>query len=44
MAMVAGAVHDRHLPPGQPGQLSVQGWLVGLDDQQVVGAAVDHGG
>jgi DNA-binding CsgD family transcriptional regulator len=40
--MVAGAVHDRDLPPRQPGELGVQGWLVGLDDQQVVGAAVDE--
>jgi hypothetical protein len=42
VAMVAGAVHDRDLPPRQPGQLGVQRGLVGLDDQQVVGAAVDQ--
>jgi hypothetical protein len=42
VAMVAGAVHDRDLPPPQPGQLGVQGRLVGLDDQQGVGAAVDQ--
>jgi hypothetical protein len=44
MAMVAGAVHDRDLPPWQPGQLRVQGRLVGLDDHQIVGAAVDQEG
>jgi hypothetical protein len=27
---------------GRPGELGVQGWLVGLDDQQVGGAAVDQ--
>jgi hypothetical protein len=32
------------LPPRQLGQLSVQTRLVGLDDQQVVGAAVDQEG
>jgi len=42
VALVAGAVHDRDGPPRQPGQLAVQGWLVGLDDQQVLGAAVDQ--
>jgi hypothetical protein len=42
VAMVAGAVHDRDLVPRQPGELGVQGWLVGLDDQQEVGAAVDQ--
>jgi hypothetical protein len=26
----------------QPGQLGVQGWLVGLADQQVLGAAADQ--
>jgi hypothetical protein len=41
MAMITGAVHDRDLAPRQSGQLGVQGWLVGLD-QQVVGAAVDE--
>jgi hypothetical protein len=42
MAVVAGAVHDRDLPPRQPGQLGVQRGLVGLDDQQVLGAAGDQ--
>ena len=42
VAMVAGAVHHRDLPPRQPGELGVQTGLVGLDDQQVVGAAVDQ--
>jgi hypothetical protein len=42
MAMITGAVHDRDLAPRQSGELGVQGWLVGLDDQQVVGAAVDE--
>jgi hypothetical protein len=42
VAMVAGAIHDWDLPPRQPGQLSVQTRLVGLDDQQVVGAATDQ--
>jgi hypothetical protein len=42
--MVAGAVHHRDLPPRQPGQLRVQTRLVGLDDQQVLGAAVDQEG
>jgi hypothetical protein len=41
-AVVAGAVQHRDLPPRQPGQLVVQGRLVGLDDQQVVGAAADQ--
>jgi hypothetical protein len=44
VAMVAGAVHHRDLPPRQPDQLGVEGGLVGLDDQQVVGAAVDQEG
>jgi hypothetical protein len=34
MAMLAGAVHHRDLPPRQPGQLGVQGRLVGHDDQE----------
>jgi hypothetical protein len=42
VGVLAGAVHHRDLPPRQPGELGVQGWLVGLDDQQVVGAAVDE--
>jgi hypothetical protein len=42
MAVVAGAVQHRDLPPRQPGQLIVQTRLVGLDDQQVLGAAVDQ--
>jgi hypothetical protein len=42
MAMITGAVHDRDFAPRQSGELGVQGWLVGLDDQQVVGAAVDE--
>jgi hypothetical protein len=37
MGVLAGAVHHRELPPRQPGELGVQGWLVGLDDQQVGG-------
>jgi hypothetical protein len=42
MGVLAGAIHHRDLPPRQPGELGVQGWLVGLDDQQVGGAAVDQ--
>jgi hypothetical protein len=42
MGVLAGAIHDRDLPPRQPGELGMQGWLVCLDDQQVGGAAVDQ--
>jgi hypothetical protein len=42
MGVVEGAVQHRDLPPRQPGELGVQGWLVGPDDQQVVRAAVDQ--
>jgi hypothetical protein len=42
VAMIAGAVHRRDLPPRQLGELGVQAGLVGLDDQQVLGAAVDQ--
>jgi hypothetical protein len=42
VAMLAGAVHHRDLPPRQPGQLGVQRRLVGLDDQQVLGTAADQ--
>jgi hypothetical protein len=42
MGVLAGAVQHRDLPPRQPDQLGVQGWLVGLDDQQVGGAALDQ--
>ena len=40
--MIAGAVHDRDGPPRQPGELGGQTGLVGLGDQQVLGAAVDQ--
>jgi hypothetical protein len=42
VAVIAGGVHDGDLPPRQPGELGVQTGLVDLDDQQVVGAAVDQ--
>jgi hypothetical protein len=40
VAAVAGVVLDGDLVPGQGGELVVQGGLVGLDDQQVVGVLV----
>jgi hypothetical protein len=42
VAVITGAVHDWDLAPRQSGELGVQAWLVGLDDQQVVRAAVDQ--
>jgi hypothetical protein len=42
VGVVAGAVSDPDLPPRQPDELGVQAGLVGLDDQQVVGAAIDN--
>jgi hypothetical protein len=44
MAIVAGTVHGWDLPPRQPEELGVRGWLVGLDDQQVASAGVDQEG
>jgi hypothetical protein len=42
VGVLAGAVHHRDLPPRQADELGVQTGLVGLDDQQVAGAALDQ--
>jgi hypothetical protein len=41
VAAVAGAVQDRDLAPGQGAQLGVEGGLVALDREHVVGVFVD---